>query len=67
VRFTDERMYLLLSDGREIGAPLTWFPRLSQATSAQREHWELLGDGMFIHWPEADEDIAVAHLFGLSD
>ena len=67
VRFTAERLYLELGDGWEIGAPLVWFPRLCQATPAQREHWELLGGGMFIHWPDVDEDIAVAHLFGLSD
>ena len=67
VRFTEQRVYFELRDGREIGAPLVWFPRLCQATPAQRAHWELLGGGMFVHWPDVDEDIALAHLFGLSD
>ena len=67
IRFTDERLYVCLEDGREIGAPLVWFPRLLNASAAQREDWELIGDGLFVHWPEVDEDIAVAHLLGMSD
>jgi Protein of unknown function (DUF2442) len=42
--------------------PLAWFPRLLHATEAQRNGWELLGDGVGIHWHEIDEDLSVAGL-----
>ena len=41
---------------------MIWFPRLAAASRAQRENWELLGDGEGIHWPDLDEDISVAGL-----
>jgi hypothetical protein len=56
-----------LQDGRSVIVPLEWFPRLRDATPEQREHWELLGLGSGIHWPELDEDISVAGLLGLPD
>jgi hypothetical protein len=64
VRFTDDLLYVQLEDGRELGAPLIWFPRLVGATSEQRSHWELIGRGIGIHWPDVDEDISVAGLLG---
>jgi hypothetical protein len=42
--------------------PLVWFPRLLHATDQQRGHFEILGDGEGIHWPEIDEDLSVAGL-----
>jgi hypothetical protein len=65
VRFSDARLFVLLADGRELSVPLSWFPRLLAATSAQRERWQLLGEGTGIHWPDVDEDIAVPRLLGL--
>ena len=62
VKVTDEELLVELSDGRKISIPLVWFPRLFSATTAARSHWELLGDGEGIHWPEADEDISVGNL-----
>jgi hypothetical protein len=59
VRFTKEAIVVLLADGREVSAPLQWFPRLLHATSKQRAKWELIGDGLGIHWPMVDEDIEV--------
>lgn len=49
-------------DGLEISAPLEWFPRLRDATPAQRTQWRLIGKGVGGHWPEFDEDIAVGTL-----
>jgi hypothetical protein len=48
-----------LRDGRTVSAPLTWFPRLLNATPEQRANFELIGDGEGIHWPDADEDLSV--------
>jgi Protein of unknown function (DUF2442) len=47
-------------DGRTLGIPLAWFPRLLHATSEQRQKYELTVSG--IHWDELDEDISVAGL-----
>lgn len=65
VYFDKERIHVHLSDGREISAPLEWFPRLYHATDEQRQQWELIGKGLGIHWEAIDEDISVAGLLGL--
>ncbi len=65
VYFDMERIHVRLSDGREISAPLDWFPRLRHATDDQRRQWELIGRGVGIHWEAIDEDISVAGLLGL--
>ncbi len=62
VRFTKDAIRVVLADGREVSAPLQWFPRLLHATPKQRAKWELIGDGIGIHWPLVDEDIEVGSL-----
>ena len=59
MRVSAERLVVALVDGREISAPLAWFPRLARGTRAQRANWDLTGQGIGIHWPELDEDISV--------
>ena len=58
----DDHLRVVLADGREVSAPLAWFPRLCTATTEQRAHWRLLGRGAGIHWPDLDEDISVQAL-----
>jgi len=58
----DTALMIVLADGREISAPLEWFPRLRDASPEQRQHWRLIGKGIGIHWPDIDEDIAVETL-----
>ena len=60
VRFDDNSLWVDLSDGRTIGVPLAWFPRLLHAKPEQRQKCELSTNG--IHWDELDEDISVAGL-----
>jgi hypothetical protein len=60
--FDGDMMHIRLLDGREIGVPLEWFPRLRDATSEQRGKWRLIGKGIGIHWDELDEDISVSAL-----
>jgi hypothetical protein len=55
-----------LADGRELAAPLEWFPRLRDATPEQRSHWRFIGRGQGVHWPELDEDISIASLLRLT-
>ena len=62
VRVTPKGLRVSLADGREIVAPLTWFPRLCKATKAQRDRWRLIGRGVGIHWEDIDEDISVEAL-----
>ena len=62
VTVTDAQLVVILADGRELAAPLTWFPRLLEATDDQRRKWRLIGRGQGIHWPDVDEDISVASL-----
>lgn len=62
VTFDAKLLHVALSDGRQISAPLDWFPRLAGATVRQRQHWELIGRGVGIHWPDLDEDLSVAGL-----
>jgi hypothetical protein len=59
IKFDNDKMIVELSDGRP-GVPLTWFPRLLDATPAQRENREL--SPCRLHWDELDEDISVAGL-----
>ena len=62
VEFTDNDLIVSLVDGRKVTVPLVWFPRLSTASKSQLEHFELLGDGEGIHWPELDEDLSISGL-----
>jgi len=64
--FDDERMFTLLSDGRVIGVPLRWFPRLLGAPIALREKYELWRSGKWIHWEELDEDLSVEAMLSKS-
>lgn len=59
LRITEAEITAYLVDGRTVSVPLVWSWRLSEATPAQRNHWELIGDGIGIHWPEIDEDISM--------
>jgi uncharacterized protein DUF2442 len=60
VRFDEDTMWVELTDGRTLGVPLAWFPRLHHATPAEREQVELSRVGL--HWETLDEDISVAGL-----
>jgi hypothetical protein len=62
VWFTNDMLYVLLLDGRQVGVPLLWFPKLSKATSQQLGDWRLIGNGIGIHWESIDEDIYVSAL-----
>lgn len=62
VQCTNDSLHVVLADGREISAPLTWFPRLLNATDSQRQNWRLIGGGVGVHWPDLDEDISVEGL-----
>jgi len=60
VRFDEHSFFVELDDGRVIGVPFAWFPRLLHATPQQRGDFFLSRGG--IHWEQIDEDISVAGL-----
>jgi len=60
--FDDDNLWVELTDGRQIGVPLAYFPRLLQGSSEQRNKWEMSGGGTGLHWEELDEDISVPGL-----
>lgn len=62
VHFSEDSLTVRLDDGRALSVPLTWYPRLLHGSEAEREKYELIGDGEGIHWPELDEDLSVEGL-----
>lgn len=56
----DDALHVDLTDGRTILVPLMWYPRLWHGTLEERQHYEIIGDGAYIHWPDVDEDLSVA-------
>lgn len=62
VKFDDKMMHVSLTDGRIISVPVEWFPRLRDASAAERANYEIGPAGIGIHWPDVDEDLSVAGL-----
>ena len=60
IRFDEHSFWVDLDDGRTLGVPLAWFPRLLHATEAQRADCFISRAG--IHWEELDEDVSIAGL-----
>ena len=66
IQITEDIITAQLVDGRTISVPLAWSWRLSEATPKQRAHYEIIGDGQGVHWPDIDEDIsAEGMLYGI--
>jgi Protein of unknown function (DUF2442) len=59
-RFDENTMWIDLSDGRTLGVPLAWFPRLLNASPKARARVEISRVGL--HWEDLDEDISIAGL-----
>ena len=58
LQVTKNEIIARLTDGRTISVPLAWSWRLSDASPSQRDHFEILGSGQGVTWPELDEDIS---------
>ena len=48
-----------LSDKRIISTPIYLYPRLQNASEAQRNNYKISGAGRGIHWEEMDEDLSM--------
>jgi hypothetical protein len=60
IEIDEDRLVVDLTDGRTVSVPLAWYPRLWHGKPEERSHFEIIGDGAYIHWPELDEDLSVA-------
>jgi hypothetical protein len=60
VTFDGDRMWVGQADGRALGVPLSWFPRLQAASAEARAAFEVSPDG--IHWERLNEDVSVEGL-----
>ena len=68
VWFDADNMWVELVDGRQLGVPLAYFPRLLNASPQQRQQYEMSGGGTGLHWEALDEDISVdGLLLGIGD
>jgi len=68
VSFDRDNMWVELADGRKLGVPLAYFPRLLHATPHQRKSYTISGRGTGLHWKDIDEDISVrALMIGIGD
>jgi Protein of unknown function (DUF2442) len=47
-----------LLDGRTVTVPLVWYPRLANASEAQRKNFRIVGAGFVINWPDVDEHLS---------
>ena len=62
VTLGDDSFTVTSINGRTLGVPIVWFPRLEHGSLAERTNWRLIGGGSGIHWPDLDEDISVESL-----
>jgi hypothetical protein len=62
VMVSDDALIVDLVDGRTIIVPLVWYPRLWHGTPEECNHFEIFGEGAYIHWPDLDEDLTVTGL-----
>lgn len=68
INFEQGMMWVDLVDGRKLGVPLAYFPRLLNAKFEQLARYEISGGGTGLHWDELDEDISVEYLLmGVGD
>jgi hypothetical protein len=62
ISISEDSLSVDLTDGRTIIVPLAWYPRLWYGTPEERNRYEIIGDGSYLHWPDLDEDLTVAGL-----
>ena len=58
VFFRDEKIFFSLEDGREIGSPLKWYPKLYHASEEELLDFTLSPGGYGVHWNKVDEDLS---------
>ena len=59
VRFDESKLYVLLTDGCKVNFSLDQYPRLRDASEADRNNWRPIGCGQGVCWEAIDEDLSV--------
>lgn len=62
VSFSDDVMSVTFNQGPKVPIPLAQFTRLQAASPTERNHWQLIGGGIGVHWPKIDEDLSVENI-----
>jgi hypothetical protein len=62
INVTEDKLVIELVDGRSLIIPLSWYPRLLNASHQEKQNWQLLGDGYAIEWIDLDEHIGIEGL-----
>ena len=62
VRLTADRVYIELSDGREIGVPVARYAFLEKASPQALANWTLEPQGFAVYWPDLGDGLEVRHL-----
>jgi hypothetical protein len=57
--YQNKRIYILLSDKKEVSFPIELNSKLNQASERQLEKIEIICGGTGLHWSELDEDLSV--------
>ena len=65
VRLTPDRVYIELSDGREIGVPVARYAFLQKASPDALTYWILEPQGFAVYWPDLVDGLEVRHLLDL--
>ena len=68
LRFEDNLLFILLSDGREISLPIDrmeWLQWLTKATPEQRARWIIEPGGFAIYWEDLDDGIEIEHVLSM--
>ncbi len=55
--FSDEKIFILTDEGKQLWQSLLWYPRLLHATLEQRMNYQY--DEIGIRWEEIDEDMSI--------
>lgn len=58
VFFREQKVFFSLEDGREIGSPLKWYPRLYNASEEELMDFSISPSGYGVHWNQVDEDLS---------
>ena len=61
VWFEGDSVHLRTKDGQEKSMPISWFPRLNDASDAERDNFEMRTWGL--HWPHLNEDLSYNGFF----
>jgi len=62
VGFERDNLLAVFNNGTTVSVSLKRYPRLANATPAQRHKWRLIGKGLGVHWDQIDEDLSVENL-----